>query len=245
MALTIRTTRNDFTLTREQGKALRTIQASLAKSVLKREQRRGTFPKKKSDYLRVVDRKLGMPEEAVRFGGRISYQNNTSTLAEILQWIGAQLVKYSPYTPKPAYAKNTGDWRGSHYADAHLMLINGKSFQTIDKHTRIVGLAQTFQGRKHSRNSRYTFINTLPYARRIEHGSDKTKPWTQQAPTGVYKMVASAAKRKYGEAVNIKYTRFQIGSIPYKFKAKEGMVGQWYPAIVVRDKAVTKGVDPT
>jgi len=240
VALTIRTTRQDFQLSRKQGKYLRVIQASLAKKVLRREQTKGTFPKSSRDYLRVVDRKLGAPEESVRFGGRISYQNNTSSIAEILEWIGMQLVRHSPWTPKRGAPAG---WRSSHYADAHLMLINGKAWQSIDSTTRIVGLARTFQGRKHSRGSRYQFINTLPYSRRIEHGSDKTKPWSMQAPTGVYKMVARAAKRRYGEAVNIKYTRFQIGSIPYKFKAKEGMVGQWYPAIVVRDKAVTRGVD--
>lgn len=252
--------RDDWTITEKEAKFLPVITASVAKDVLREEQKAGMFPTDKKEYIRVVDNKLGMVEERVRFGGKIHYQLNTEGFAgiiEVLRWIEERLVLTSPYRNKRP--QDTG-WRGVHYKEAHILMIDGKSVGEVGVSTQPIFFARTFQSRKHSKDSTYTFVNTMPYARRIEHakvtrsrkkkrGSGFTKPksgaWSQQAPNGVYRRVASEARARFGETIRVRYRRFQLRGIGYKIldmKKKSGETGQWYPAIVVRPKShVTKG----
>ena len=266
MAL-IDTQRQDWVLTKEEAKFLPVITASVAKDVLDEEQRAKRFPTDKRDYLRIVDNQLGKVEERVRFGGKIHYQLNeeeVTGIIEVLRWIGERLVRMSPYRTKRP--QDVG-WRGQHYEDAHLFMIDGRAVDTIDVVNQPIFFARTFQSMKHSKDSRYAFVNPMPYARRIEHGDSsryrsrktfkngnkgfhkyKKLAWSEQAPNGVYRRLASEARARFGETVNIKYVRFQLRGIGYKIydkKKKSKSTGQWYPAIVIRPKAVTKGLGKT
>jgi hypothetical protein len=62
----------------------------------------------------------------------------------------------------------------------------------------------------------YVFINTLPYARKIEHGLSR------QAPDGVYQAVANIARRRYS----------RVASIVFSYRTVFG--GERNPAIVVK-----------
>jgi len=251
----------------EHDRFLQVIHASLAKKVLRRDQLKNRFPRKREDYLRVVDGRLGAYEESVRYGGRIIYQNNSeevSAIYVVLAWVAERLVRYSPYRNKRPIDNSLGGYRKQHYEDAHLYMVDGRSVMTIDSRTTIIGFRNTFQTAKHLKGSKHVFINTMPYARRMEHGggySHTTKSrttrsgrvtaprtskmkWSMQAPTGVYLRVVREAKARFGETVNIKYSRFQLNLPHTVVNRKLKIVGQWYPAIVIRPKEVTRGLDP-
>lgn len=50
----------------------------------------------------------------------------------------------------------------------------------------------------------YVFVSTVPYARKIERGL------SDQAPDGVYDVVADMAKRRFGNIANIRFTYSSI-----------------------------------
>jgi len=253
----------DWRINPGDGKFLRVITANLAMDTLKRDQMTNRFPKLSTDYLKVVDNKLGASEFGVLSGGTIVYQNNSSTMDEMLAWIAEQLVIRSPYRNKRP--QDVKGFRSSHYEDAHLYMVDGRAVMSIDNTTNIVSFRRNFNTVKHTQGSKHVFVNTMPYARRIEHGGglthtsrarrikrgknkgnmviSKTRSlaWSMQAPSGVYRAIERAAKARFGESVRIKYTRLQL-SLPYKFGARLGMTSQFYPALVIRPKSVTKGV---
>jgi hypothetical protein len=65
----------------------------------------------------------------------------------------------------------------------------------------------------------YVFINTVPYARRIERGS------SSQAPDGVYQAVAMLARGRFGNIARITYSFRTVSS---------GKKSERNPAVVVR-----------
>jgi hypothetical protein len=68
----------------------------------------------------------------------------------------------------------------------------------------------------------YTFINTVPYARKIERGSSR------QAPDGVYQAVANLARRKFTKLAKITFSyRTVLGGTG-------GAKSERNPAIIVR-----------
>lgn len=75
------------------------------------------------------------------------------------------------------------------YRDHHLLLINGEEFEPPVQ----VGADDVI-----------TFVNLLPYARKIEKGWSK-----KQAPDGVYEAASAIVKAKYGNIVTV---RFGYGS---------------------------------
>jgi hypothetical protein len=54
------------------------------------------------------------------------------------------------------------------------------------------------------RAQEYVFVSTVPYARKIERGL------SDQAPEGVFEVVADLAKRRFGNIASIKYTLYGI-----------------------------------
>jgi len=140
-------------------------------------------------YQIFVDGSRGAALERVRPGGVIVAE--FQLIDDVLRFIGEELLKHSPSV--------TG-----HYKSSHVLFADGG---VVDWNLPQVGLA-----------TEYTFINTVPYARKIERGL------SPQAKTGVYQVVASMAKQKFG----------RIGKIEFNFRTLGG--GQRNPAILVKPK---------
>lgn len=235
--------------------------ADVAVKTLKREQRARTFPHKKGDYLTIVDRRHGVSEYDVRPGGRIMYQNNTQTMSEVLNWIAHKLVVVSPVGIKKG--GQTPAWRNIPYQDAHAFVVNGKFVANIDDQTTIMSFERGFNYDKHiGKDSQFQFVNTMVYARRIENGigikealigGSKNRPagkrgrhstvrWSMQAPSGVYRAVAKAAKLRWGQTVRINYVEAQLTLGATIYSGTKHSFKQFYPTIVVRPRSTTKGL---
>jgi hypothetical protein len=72
-----------------------------------------------------------------------------------------------------------------HYKDSHILLADGVE---IDADGEIPPADE------------YVFVNKLPYARKIERGE------SEQAPDGVYEVVADMASRRFGNVAKIRFT---------------------------------------
>jgi len=96
---------------------------------------------------------------------------------ETLAWIGQQLVLHSP--------RRTG-----HYAASHILLADGLE---VDPAAPI------------PMASEYVFSSVVPYARKIE-GDDNRAPESEQAPDGVYEVVAALANRQFGNVARIRFS---------------------------------------
>lgn len=137
----------------------------------------------------VVDGSRGAPLERVRPGGVIVAE--FKLVDDVLRFIGEQLLRHSPSL--------TG-----HYKASHLLFADGA---LTDWHNPQQGLA-----------AEYTFVNAVPYARKIERGL------SSQARQGVYEVVAAMARNKFGK----------IGKIEFNFRTLGG--GQRNPAIIVKPR---------
>jgi hypothetical protein len=130
-------------------------------------------------YTTHVDGRLGAPLESVKPDGVIVFE--FELLLELLEWIGEQLVLASPIgqsdDPRPGHP---GLYANSHgfYADDTL----------LEPGTPVPPARE------------YAFVNSVPYARKIERGL------SDQAPTGVYQVIADQAKRRFGNVANIRFT---------------------------------------
>jgi hypothetical protein len=65
--------------------------------------------------------------------------------------------------------------------------------------------------------SRYEFVSTVPYARKIERGL------SPQAPDGVYQVVAVLAQKRFGNVARIRFS----------YRALPGVEGR-QPAIIIQ-----------
>jgi hypothetical protein len=110
---------------------------------------------------------------------------------EALLWIYQQLEKHSP--------RLTGQ-----YASSHVLFADGTEVSVINPPPA----------------EEYVFVNTTPYARKIE-GTNKRPPLSPQAPDGVYQAVAKLA-RKFGN----------VAKISFSYRTVAG--GERNPAIIVR-----------
>lgn len=90
---------------------------------------------------------------------------------EVLDWIGAELVAKSPVL--------TGE-----YAQSHILFADGVEAGS----GRVAGAEE------------YVFVNTVPYARKIERGL------SPQAPDGVYEAIAAVAARRFGNIAKVSFT---------------------------------------
>lgn len=137
-------------------------------------------------YKVFVDGKEGAPLESVRPDGVIVAE--FELVSDVLIWISEQLTKFSPVL-------------SGRYQRSHELFADGKLVSAIDQ---LIPLAD-----------QYVFVNTVPYARKIERGS------SSQAPDGVYQGVASLAQRRFGNIARSSYT---FATLPE---------GERNPAIVV------------
>lgn len=117
-----------------------------------------------------VDGMPGASEDRVRPDGTIIYEFNI--LEDLFAWIGEQLVTHSPVL--------TG-----RYAASHKFFADG---------------VEVDPGAPAPAASQYQFVNSQPYARKIEHGL------SPQAPDGVYQGVAALASRRFGNVAKIRFT---------------------------------------
>lgn len=98
---------------------------------------------------------------------------------EALIWIYQQLETHSP--------RLTGE-----YASSHVLLADGVEVSPTNPPPA----------------AEYAFVNTTPYARKIE-GTKKRPPSSPQAPDGVYQAVATLAK-KFSNVAKISFTYVNV-----------------------------------
>lgn len=90
--------------------------------------------------------------------------------SEVLEWVDEQLIIHSPVLTE-------------RYARSHVLFVDGIE---ADPRSAPAG-------------SEYVFLNTQPYARKIERGQSK------QAPDGVYEGVATLAARRFGNVAAVRF----------------------------------------
>jgi len=156
-----------------------------------------------------VDGQEGAPLTSVKPDGTIRAE--FQLVNEALAWISTQLQLHSPVL--------TG-----RYAKSHELFADG-----VD--TENPNVAPPAE--------EYVFINTQPYARKIEGsrglgGVVHRAPSSPQAPDGVYQAVATLAQRRFGNVAKITFSyRTAIGGVfvggPAGDRARERN-----PAIIVR-----------
>lgn len=245
-----RTQKEDWKLdTGSAGKPgmLQAFTASVAKSVLREEQRKGNM----QEVVTLVDKRMSVPEEYVKFGGKIIYVDKVQHIADIVEDIWMMLVLKSPIGDPAQKRFGKAAWRRKHYHKVHSIFYNRKSVQPEN-------LEKVLRNAKPG--DEISIVNLLPYAKRIEYGKGKHNSrdrkrllktprksitaWSSQAPHGVYRQVAKTAARKYGRRSWIKYRLVRAPEIGYSFKdwTKTGAikVEQRYPAIMIRVSKLTK-----
>lgn len=136
---------------------------------------------KETHYEQFVDGRKGAPLESVNLkGGRIVFAFDL--LSPVLDWIGEQLVLHSPVKDPPI-----------HYYESHILFADD---------------VEVSAGEPIPAAESYTFVNAVPYARKIERGE------SQQAADGVYDVIADMASRRFGNIAQIKFTYRSI-HMPY------------------------------
>lgn len=196
---------------------MRKAHAALAREgIAEVEARQGVLPK-----TTVVDGRRGAAEEQVKVGGLIRYE--ISPVAEIVGEVYAELVRRSPV-------------RTGNYVRHILTFVNGIQFD------------EAKAGRKievYPAGAEVTFINTTPYARKIEGGRrfigsfGRTDPSRRsglsvQAPDGVFEITALAMARRFGNQVRISFEyRTHNGADAYRPKRGEGGHLR-YPAVTIK-----------
>lgn len=249
---TVRTTRQTWEITRDQGKFLREITVRTAKVALRQEQARGRFPRDRALYTTWTDRNPRKPEERVRFGGSIAYIQRIQ-LGEVYEFIMRELVRLSPYGEAKRRGKER--FRQRHYDESHVVLVDGRAVLREGGDASILAIRNATK--RVGPNSKVQFVNIQPYARRIEQGNTEYKRqpdkryrrardgattlgfkkpynWTMQAPNGVYKLVASRAARQFRGIARIRFTYAQLPALGYSFTHQGQKISQFYPVIIVR-----------
>lgn len=140
-----------------------------------------------------VDGRQGASIEAVNpNGGQVIVEYDL--MMDTLKWIGDTLVARSP--------RVSGDYIRGHtlFADGREIPISGN-----------IPAAEE-----------YTFLNTVPYARKIEIGKTKSgRAFVIQVPNRIYERTARDAKSRFGNSANINFSYRAAG-------------GDRVPAIIVR-----------
>ena len=132
-------------------------------------------------YKTYVDGREGAPLESVKPNGTIRVE--FQLINEALAWIFEQLQRHSPVL--------TG-----RYANSHELFADGAQ---VDNPNAVPPAEE------------YVFLNTQPYARKIE-GDLSREPSSKQAPEGVYEAVATLAQQKFGKIGKIRFSyRTPIG----------------------------------
>ena len=130
-------------------------------------------------HTEIVDGREGAPLNSVRPDGVIIAE--WTMFDEMFRWISEQLEKHSP-------VGTSSDTRPGHpglYRASHVFLADAQ---------------QVFPGEAIPAADEYVFVNTVPYARKIERGL------SSQAPDGVYETVAVLASRRWGNLARVRFS---------------------------------------
>ena len=125
-------------------------------------------------FTQAVDGRIGAALESVNpDNGRIIFLFDVSP-DRIFAFIAEQLVMHAP--------RLTG-----RYADSFRLFAGGREIEPTAELPKA---------------DRYTFLNTQPYARRLERG------WSDQAPSppGIFQAVAALAKQRYSDVARIRFS---------------------------------------
>lgn len=131
-------------------------------------------------YTTTVDGRANAPLESVNpDGGSIIVEfEQAALIGEVLQWIGRTLTERSPYV-------------SGAYKQGHKLLADGQEVAMSGK----IEPAEE-----------YTFVNMVPYARRIEIGKTKSgRSFVLQVENRIYERTAKDAKAKFGKAADIQF----------------------------------------
>jgi hypothetical protein len=144
-----------------------------------------------------VDGRRNAPLRSVRPDGMIHVE--FELLLDVLIFIGRTLEQFSPV--------KSGRYRKSHhlFADGVEMNIDTPALQP-----QLMAASE------------FVFVNSVPYARKIERGMSSS------APNGVYQATATLARRRFG---NIARITFSFRSL---FGGTGGAKSERQPAIIVR-----------
>ena len=123
-----------------------------------------------------VDGRVGARLETVRLDGGV-IRTVYESMTEIVEFVHFHLIQHSP--------ELTGRYKQNHRAFA-----DGREFDPFGK----IPFA-----------AEYIFVNTVPYARKIEGVGDRPGQ-SSQAPDGVYEGVAAIANSRFGNLAWIKFT---------------------------------------
>lgn len=126
-------------------------------------------------YVVHVDGRKGAPLESVRPDGVIAVEFELST--DLFQFIFDTLNRFSPVKPTGTYKRSN-----RMFADGQEFTI-GQNIPPADE---------------------YVFINSVPYAKKIERG------FSSQSPDGVYQATALLARARFGNIAKIMYGFRQI-----------------------------------
>ncbi len=119
-------------------------------------------------HRQIVDGREGASLASVKPDGIIVAK--FSLVAEVLRWIDAELVKVSPV-------------RSGRYRKSHVLFADGNEVDLLG-----AGVPKARE---------FVFLNTQPYARKIERGLSR------QAPQGVYEAVSVVADKRFGNIVDV------------------------------------------
>lgn len=127
-----------------------------------------------------VDQRRTIDIDSVKPDGQVVFEFELHS--EMFEYIADLLILSSPYGRE-------GDKRPGHpglYSRSHIMVVDGQLWP--DPKQTIPPTAQEV-----------FFANTVPYARKIERGL------SNQAPTGVYQVVAAMAASRFGNLARIRF----------------------------------------
>ncbi|MFC5353555.1 hypothetical protein [Azospirillum himalayense] len=196
--------------------AFRKIHAETAmKAIADLEARQGVYPR-----TTVVDGRRDADEGSVRYGGVIEY--DISPIGDVLDAIFEELLRASP----------VGPGKDGHYKDAHHLYIDGVRHE----------VGQGGQPIEVQPGQTAIFLNSKPYARKIEGGiksragekTERRPGLSAQAPNGVYEITARAMKRRFSNypvKISFDYRGF-VGGEFIGGKAGNKSRDRW-PCIVV------------
>ncbi len=175
-----------------------------------------------------VDGRQGAPLETVDpDGGTIIVEYEL--VGDVLRWIAQTLIARSPVV--------SGEYRRG-----HTLFVDGQEIP-LDREIPVA--------------DEYTFVNFVPYARKIEIGKTKAgRDFVIQVPNRIYERTAKDAKSKFGNIASIEMTyrgvisgtmyaksgpRRRIGAKAGRESRRPGAAqnksGVRYPAIIVRLRA--------
>jgi hypothetical protein len=168
----------------------------------------------------IVGGVVGAPESNVKLGQTIVYE--FSYMKNIVTDIWNTLHMNSPVHDGPDSSGQMPD--SVRYIDNHLIIAGGEVYNKPD------GLPDDV--------TEVTFINLVPYARKIEfHGWGKKGTAGFHVPYHTYEITANQM-RKYGNFVNIKFTYtymsgFEVGKYSRSKSISRQSSSARYPSIVI------------